>query len=249
MISFNDYRLLRELGDRLPGSLEISLGDVNFNDEYTNEAWWPFGKKDQGQQQADPNARPSWFNWRPGQPRPSQMQPPPLPPGHTKADYQHGPGGSQQNVISPMNQRPSIDTLNNPTFKADVAAIRGVFQNLKTPQLKQRMQQWMGQIFKKIPGVSQQAIGAGGQGPESTSTVATDQMPSNWATSASTSTEPGPQGYDDIMGGNATPEADAARNAALGSFSADTFGSPEPTSAPNTIPMPQQRRKAAMWKS
>ena len=40
MIPFSDYQLLREMAERFPGSVQITQGEVIFNDDYVNEAWY-----------------------------------------------------------------------------------------------------------------------------------------------------------------------------------------------------------------
>ena len=126
MIPFVDYQLIREVAERFPGSVQVVQGEVLFNDDYINEAWYnPLSWGKNQQQPVDPSQLMT------------QHQTPQL--------YQPKPG--------------QIDTTNNPGFKADVQALRGVMGQLQTPKLKSTMKQWMGKIFTKIPGMNQQTVG------------------------------------------------------------------------------------------
>lgn len=76
MVPFGDYQLIREVAERFPGSVDIVRGEVLFNDDYINEAWYnPFswGKGQPQQPPVDPSQlmtqqqTPQLYQPKPGQ--------------------------------------------------------------------------------------------------------------------------------------------------------------------------------------
>lgn len=244
LTSFHDYRLLKEMGQRIPGSVEIINGEVFFNESIWDKVKGAFGggRKPMPPEMQTPFANSPSQSVNTGAPaaglqKPVMAQSLGYPSDVRSTGVSGGPYTKQDAVPGNAQGRGGISTLTHPDFKTDVQAIRSVYGALKTPQLRNMMQQWMGKIFTKIPGSRETAAGVGPEGSGMQSSAGTAGAPS-W--SADT-------------GSNAVPAAEPPKWTGSDQYSVGTAGNPNwsysTSTSPAAPPAPSQAmplRRAAM---
>jgi hypothetical protein len=169
-MKFNDYSLLKALEHKYPGFIRV-----------TSES---FVILDEGNTITDPNLSQMQFPFPPNsqpmttqtvQPQVPQPAPPDMSSQPETASGQNAPVIGQ-NATMTNQQSPQVTAKNTKTLRPDYQELLGVANKLQTPQLVKMFKQWLGNTFKRNGTNNQtQTMGAGGQGPQSMTTMAARQ--------------------------------------------------------------------------